>query len=534
MDTSCPVLTSNDELARTALPTASELTRAAGLSGSVGNYSAGTTLWMFACESEKNPIKQVSLYEYARLSGCLPLMTQFGQVRAEDIVTALGVQYSTFLLAELALIRAYDQKEVHFLRRTFGQIPREILSNLSVKGSRRRKRLLRESELREVDLRGRSIWNNVGNDQVTILDSAYKADLPPLNALNNINVLQPPQIADVRAGAIIQLEEVSAWVASDLMLQGGDPLVDFYSWPGSELNNPRSDARILSAHRSVLRVKSSACDPDLEIDQAVWLAYPLSLSWGHWVRDILCRLVYLAQGLDLTHIPIIIDARVPQRFVEFALLLFPGTIFKRVEAGTRISATRLFVSPSRIFATHNPRWHLSGISTRVNAEPESFSRLRSVVKHLNLPLDSDFQGVRKVYLSRDLALLQRSLHNITRLEDLLQRLGYQSIDPGSLTGIEQLSLFVGKKDFVGLDGSQWFLAPLTDVGSTTSIIGHDLATDSRGRSWAIGEASGRSPNWFLGVRDFPVPGYGETIYHQNYSLSADTWEQLEHHLSSVE
>jgi hypothetical protein len=149
-------------------------------------------------------------------------------------------------------------------------------------------------------------------------------------------------------------------------------------------------------------------------------------------------------------------------------------------------------------------------------------------------LDSDFQGLKKVLHSRDLALLQRSLHNINRLERLLDRLGYRSIDPGSLSDIQQLSLFLGTKKFVGLDGSQWYLAPLTDIGSSATIIGHDLAIDSRGRSWAIGEAAGRSPDWFLGVRDFPVPGYGQTVYQQNYSLSEESWDQLEHHLISVE
>ena len=503
------------------------LRQSAWASNTVGNYGSATTLWLLAYGLDPSPFNKVNLLESARLSGCLPALPWFSSVTCEEIVEVLTSEFAVHLLAELASRRSLTAAECRFIQRVYDDIPRPLLAHMK-RGSRgSTASILGELGTSEVAISGSSVWEVDGSARYEVLDEAYSCELPPLTVRNESGVTQARQMAEVRPGAVIGADEVTAWISSDLMTYRGRAVVDFYSWPTSELNSAVSDSRILSSSGDSLLIQPPRSSRSVSIDEGVWLAYPHTMTWGHWVRDVLCRLAYLTEVVDLSGVPVLVDSAVPARFQDLAKLLFGDLSFLPLESGTEVLAGRLWLSPSRVFATHNPRWHQYGMSMRINAEPQSFSRIRSAALGLVPKFDAELRASPKVYLSRENALQHRGLRDTTRLEVTLSKAGYLMVDPGHLTNLQQLSIFVGQKTFVGIDGSQWFLAALADPGTSAIIIGHDLSHDSRGRSWAIAESAERPPDWVLGVRDLPMPGYGEMIYHQSFSLPPNGWTVLE-------
>ena len=509
----------------------SELEKSALAASNSGNYVAATTIWLLVSRKKSDRKTLVQLMECARLSGSLFAMPDFKKLTCMDIVKTLGSNYSIYLLRELAKRRKISNIEVNFLRSTYGDIPWEVDSQIlkvkiNVKTSQDNSD---KNSLKEIKCN--SIWDWVENKNTEIISESYWAKVPEIKILNPINITQPKLNYEIRGGAVIELKNVKSWISSDLMVVDGNPTVDFYSWEGSNLNIPYSDSRVSSVENFNLQLKQELKTKNYVFDQAIWLAYPHTSSWGHWVRDILTRLVYLNEVLSIKDIPIIIDEKVPLKFQNFAQMLFPGINFYALKYGSAVEVTKMWISPSRVFAIHNSAWSLHGMESRLNAEPDSFARLKKIARNFCNDNSVNFEIGDKVFLDRSQGMQNRELHKIKNLYKLMEKNRIPVIDPGDLTNIEQLKLFTDKKSLVGLDGSQWFLGGFLPHGSSATIIGHDLATDSRGRSWTIESATGKSPQWFLGLRDLPLPGYGESIYHQSFSLDAVSWKILEEHLA---
>jgi hypothetical protein len=79
-------------------------------------------------------------------------------------------------------------------------------------------------------------------------------------------------------------------------------------------------------------------------------------------------------------------------------------------------------------------------------------------------------------------------------------------------------LFLNASNFFGQTGSGWHLVPINRNLSETVLIGHDQSQDWRGLAWAIQENVGKVPKFILGLRDLPLPGNSEPIYHQDFRL----------------
>ncbi len=506
--------------------TAGEIRKGAWECQAIGDLTAAFGLWAIAVELDPSTYNRISLLETARLLGCVRAMPSLTTASASEIIDVLGTSYSYHLLCELAHARPLDGAEVRAITKSFGHVPRAILANVDCAltgpaGSEDLDGLF----LEDLDPNETSIWRLVADGTYTEIDAAYLGEVPRLHVLDPTPFSQPDLQFPVRAGAVFSLTDVRAWIGSDLLFHHDEPLVDFYSWPGSDVNDPRNDSKIINIRNGKIRFVANQTPDCVEFNTAIWIAYPQSANWGHWVRDILCRLVYISEHCDFSRTPVIVSSNVPPRFLSLAKILFPHIHFVSLDHGTAVRARKMFISPSRVFATHNPHWSLDGLSYRLNAEPESFRRIKALLGDFR-PLHC-FDDVESVYLRRSGALNIRSLHQAERLEATAHAAGFTAIDPGELSNEEQLSLFMAQRNFVGIDGSQWFLAGLSSPRSESLILGHDLSTDSRGRSWIIEDAAGQAPHWVIGLRDFPMAGYGEKIYHQPFRLSAEGWESVE-------
>ncbi len=490
-------------------------------------FASGDRVGSFAFRSSAHAVTSstddlVHLLEAARLAGFLPFYEEaLAGLGAREIVDVLSPEHASSLAAERDTIARFSDAECEYLGQTLPQVPRQI-----------RARLLRKGFVEGADgvqtfsAPMTSIWDAADESDQIILDHPEICSVPEILVVGEAERAFVP--TRVRSGGMLRVKNARAVVSSDLILAHGQWFADYYTWPDSFNNNPINDSQVvdvrpLEQQLSVIR-PSTANTLDFKV--LAWLAYPMSWAWGHWVPEALTRYAYMLDSGLPPEIPVVVDARVPKVFRDFLHIMNPAVKVVAAESGTQVMCENLWLSPSRVYAAHNPRWSLDELDRRIYAEPVGFRRLRDALLNSSV-LMSSLESPPRVLLSRELANHPRNLDNADRFDRAAGSLGFVSIDPGSLGAIEQVSLFRSAKVLCGIDGAQWFLAGVAGQGTRSVIVGHDLCRVSRGPSWVIESLTGVAPAWILGRRETPIPGWGGEVFQQGFSLTATEWNRFE-------
>lgn len=246
----------------------------------------------------------------------------------------------------------------------------------------------------------------------------------------------------------------------------------------------------------------------------------MSDSWGHWVNEVLTRIAIAhADGLLVNTVVFVLE-EVPRSFIELSDLLFPEIHWATVRSGELLRIDRLYVIPYQTLIQRNIRWSMDGIARRCLSVPTGFEFLRRRFQARRSQIQSrakvEFEDARVVCLRRKLARYRRG-RNEERLAELAANWGWLEVEPAELDPASQLMLFSARREFVGAMGSQWFMPLIAPEGSSALALGHDQASDWSGWNWTFSVQSGEVASWAVGFRDFPLPGYSDELYHQDFS-----------------
>lgn len=510
--------------------TLEETKRLATLCASRGKWLQARDLWGICLKLDSSISNLVNYLEASRLSGTLDIEGFPESVTLEMIIQGLSPKYASHLVGEFIRLTPWNPKYDKILDKySMGELPEVQQAKAESKIFNTKKNKFDKDKFNV-----NSIWDSTNHFED--FSSEYKAELPKLNIINDLPLLQESQSVLVRAARVLTINSFNSVIGSDFVESSGEFFGDLVSWQGINSVNFINDSWALAASNTEVIFKQIDSNNfgSVSLTRACWLGYPMSSSWGHWVPDLLTRISYFGQMGLLSDTPVVVAKETPKSFLGFAELLWPGIKWIQLPTHTLVQIETCYLSPARTFSVPNMHWDPSGIEYRCITEPENFRLLRRLAIEAlqrNPPAESPVKMGAKIMLDRSLSLYRRS-RNSELLRDLAIQNKFEVLDPGSFSPLEQLTIFSKGSSFFGADGSQWLWAILAAEGTNTTIVGHDYSTDSRGRSWTIGNILSKEPSWVLGLRDFPGPGYSEKFYHQDYSLNEQDVHALNHQLST--
>lgn len=359
----------------------------------------------------------------------------------------------------------------------------------------------------------------------TTVYARYTLSVPPITVLH----ADCPRPYDVIAypvapGEVLRLRDAVLTVGSDVLQSQGRYYVDNNAWPGARSQNLVNDSRLLALNKDRAIVATS--DQVIEhVDQAIWLGFPMLENWGHWVYEGLLRLEVLAQEVDFADLPILVPASVPHSFFEVAQTVFPAARFRQVPHGSILAIDECVYSPLRTYHAHNVFWSPDDEKLRLNGEPQVGMAFRKRVRReLGWSPDRSVPKQR-IYLDRSLASYRTS-RNAERMRSIAERAGFKVVDPGGLSPVEQLTMFLEAGAVWGQTGSGFFLTPLAAEGCSVMMVGSDFSQDWAGLALVVQRNTLNAPVFVLGERDFVAPGFSERLYHQDFTLSEEAWRHI--------
>ena len=503
-----------------------ELRNTAYLFGSDGRWGEASLLWTLISASHNDTHSDVMRLETLRLAGILQFSGLTPRTPAE-IISVLGVDYSAELISFLSREAQYCKENVLNFGVQFTKFSDALktipgyqvaLANFALQNesdSKSLKKLVKEWGLEIVETK--KLVNSKPSSHVVISDT-YQMDVPGISiAYSELDTLQRAAPYEFRSLGVQVHENAQATVGSDLLKLGKEFYVDLNSWPGSKFHNTKNDSKIVSFSEKsfVIRKNSSAT---IDLDKACFLGYPTLDAWGHFVNEGLTRLAVFEESRFLQNVPCIVSKKVPSSFLKLAQFIFPNVDFIRLDEGVQLTVKTLYVSPYVTFPAHNIHWSHGDEDLRLNAELNSFILLKKYIhKSTSGTTGSSFSN-KKVMLDRQLSNYRKS-----RNTDLLRQIAIDSsyliVDPGSLGPEDQLHLFRDAVSFFGQSGSGWFLVPSNEQSANSIMVGHEQSGDWRGLAWVISKMLNFELGFVLGKRDFPIPGYSEILYHQDFHLS---------------
>lgn len=187
-----------------------------------------------------------------------------------------------------------------------------------------------------------------------------------------------------------------------------------------------------------------------------------SINYYHFITEVLPKLLLILQNKNsLTvhgndkKITILIDSKMPIQNEDILLAVLPkkdGLDFEIV----RINNAEIIFCEELVYCT--PLWiSLDNTKCLPNPKKEFFvatDGLCNIKNHLKLSVNSEQSTIvnKKIYLQRANNKL-RKITNILELELLMYKLGFDFIDPGSLSFEEQYNLFSQADIVIGASGA---------------------------------------------------------------------------------
>ena len=475
----------------------------------------------------------VRLLEERRLQGDQVFKKASDLVGIKEIINTLPNELGVWLLIEHARNKKLHKSELIQLQEISKNVGEEAVKGLQRAIAHNRLNFKEKivfgnsAKFTDSHFTWKDICELINEDSLTYYPSV-DLTIPSINVIHaDTPYHHEEQKYTYKPSTLIELNNVETTIESDYLKTKNQIYLDNNSWPGALNHNYVNDSRILAISPTQVAL-SLENGLSVEIPEAFWLGYPLLFAWGHWMYEGMMRLEVMARHPRFGTAPILVSSRVPNNFLDFAKTIFPNVQFKTFESSTIIKATKLYVTPLRTFHAHNVYWSESGELDRLNGDPilasdfraRVTSRLGEIRKH-----QSVVEFPKSIFLARNLSNYRKS-RVAPVLSDLAEKKNYFAIDPGSLTPVEQLSLFLNANQIMGQTGSGMYLTVLAEEGSKSLFVGSDFSHDWSGLAHAITETTNAKPGFILGSRDFIARGFSERLYHQDFELSLNAYSKL--------
>lgn len=358
--------------------------------------------------------------------------------------------------------------------------------------------------------------------KIALLRTRRLVYLPKLKVVNGKSPCA--KVAIIRKSKTLELRNGIFTSGSEAIQVENKWLVDKATYPQSKSDNYISDSLLLGKVRLKIAMRNEA-KPSITLKKVIFLAYPLTSSWGHWVIEALTRLAQLDKAINLREYEIIICDDVPENFLDVAREIFGALTFTRVERGQSIKANVALVELSTHHQKHRFFGSKNGGATSY-LDSHSFQLLRD---RLNTEkVTSIFSGdtkLSKVYLDRTNSSYRRNESEL-EIKKITDTSGYVAVDPGTLSAKEELRLFSEAQEVTGFYGSQALLLFASKDLNKAIFIYHDFLDEARSFSQMIKKVTGVTPVWVCGSRKNSTNVYSENSIHQAIMLDAKELEDL--------
>jgi hypothetical protein len=320
------------------------------------------------------------------------------------------------------------------------------------------------------------------------------------------------------------LREASFFMDSDIIIDStGAVFLDLGSFDGSAYIDFRHDSKLAGVtskqavvSKSIFEVKEEA-----RFTGVFWLGHPLGFAWGHWVYEFLTRLSLFNDSKVSDSVPILVSNLIPEKFIDFAKILWPENEFIKLPTGQKVKLTNSYFINSPVCYPHGifeiAKTPVDHISCEIIGM-ESLRNRINVTSH-NLFGSNSNSDLISVHLARNNANNIKSKNELI-LKEIAKSHGITSLDPGILSPVKEIELFSRLKFAFGNSGSQMIGTTFGAENSRVLLIGHDLIDhDSRGFNWVLRNNTNKEADAVLGTRDSSSIIRSEHSYHQDFNLS---------------
>lgn len=234
-----------------------------------------------------------------------------------------------------------------------------------------------------------------------------------------------------------------------------------------------------------------------EIEVGMMLSGLASSAFGHWLPEFLPKLQFLQEHPDFSHLPIIVDAGMPQSHFDHLRRLAKNPLIL-MQANESLLCSRLLVAPApaffpvETFPNDVPLNELPGLS------PRAMRFLRGGESY-----ETKISRHRRIFLARKNMKWRRLLNEEEIAAELLQ-LGFETIFIEEMSVSEQIDLFQQAQYIVAPNGSA--LLNLIFSDSSTKLL---VLTQPNLHNWGT----------FQGPMD--ALGYQSLCVTGDYALAED-------------
>ncbi len=457
-----------------------------------------------------------------------------------EILDFMPGELGAWLVIEILRAREVSAREIRAVEYLLSQV-----------GERAAKSLSQALAHNQIHMQGPTLWGRVKkrkfreqewlpirkiiSSESDIFFRGYQDVIPKIEIIHADLDIEQLAISHTFPEAIVsECENMRTFIGSDIFVDSFENIyLDNNSWFGARSHNLINDTMLMARSYSKVIVRDRMLNK-VKVKSGFWLGYPLMNAWGHWMHEGMLRIEIFSRHPEFEKIPLIVSSDVPVNFLETAKLIFPNITFLKFRNSTQLEVDRLLIAPSRTYHPHNVHWSLADEQLRLNGDPEisiSFSeRVRDRVTALSSQKEVTLFPSH-VHIDRTHAAYRPS-RNAATLRELAHRNKYFSVDPGSLSTIDQLSLFVGAERIFGQTGSGLYLTQASQMYSRSLFVGSDFSHDWAGLAYSCQASTKGSVKFVLGQRDYVGVGFSERLYHQDFSLSDTAFQKIEEFLSS--
>ena len=269
------------------------------------------------------------------------------------------------------------------------------------------------------------------------------------------------------------LEDVIVPSKSNLLLCADRALLDFQ---GTELDvlplNLDVDPAVVEAQKRTLTVLAPA-EPQV-IDEALSLVGVHSYAFGHWLHEFLPKVWACLDAPGFASLPILIDAQMPPQHLE-ALKLFAGPHHRIVVlgAGQGVRVKKLWTCSMIMYLPPGPPPGSDAGSDTWAMDAGGYARLIEKVHPCIQRLDEPQQEHPRLYLTRKDSQ-HRRLVNREEVEHWARSQGFEIVDFGDLSFLEQLKSIRGAEVILGPHGSASMVVYFARPGTRFGEFNHAL------------------------------------------------------------
>jgi hypothetical protein len=466
-------------------------------------------------------------FECARIIGIESKLKGLRKLPYKAIMEHMPPSQATFLLTETIRRKGkVTHEDIHDISEYFGELPKMVAAAIAQIS-------LRTDKTEDLGILGLEVVVNRDiRSCVTDETVIYPKRIVRVPKLNVIHSLLPVKLKNYsfvkRSGLVKVMHEVTLIGGSDAVVYRGKYYFDRLSFKDSRILNPLKDPIVATFTRRKVAIYRTP-EASLSLDEALWLGYPVTSSWGHFILECLTRVSMLLANRPTARLQVVISRQVPTEFIEMLTYIFPGVLVKTIGIGQSVKIRKCWLIPSTVFLPYN--FYPAQPNTKVHSADSSNLALLSNAIHDALVRNGALAAKypTNIYLSRNLAKYRKDASH-REFERIAAQNGFFIVDPGELNIENELNLFYNAERIVGVAGSQMLLVTCVDSLKDALVLSHDQLGDLAYGSYLVEQATGIRPKYILGRRENSDPTFSEPSIHQAAQFEPSSIRAIENWL----